>query len=280
MDKLLLIDGHNLLFQMFFGMPSRIINKDGKPIQGVIGFIGALRKIVKMVSPSHIVVLFDGEHATFRSEINPEYKANRIDYSEVPDENNPFSQLQDIYKALDYLKILHTEICDGETDDIIAGYTLKYKHEMEILISSWDSDFFQLIDEKVSVLRYRGKCSVLFTPDDILARYNISPAFYADFKALVGDGSDNIKGLDKIGPKTAAWLINQFGDIHSIIQNAANIAKPSVRSVIGSQQDRLLDNLKLIKLGRKAALPFSINELRIKEPLNIKTAEVLQKIGL
>ena len=90
MDKLLIIDGSNLLFQMFFGMPSRIINKDGKAIHGTLGFIGALKKIIKMTNPTHLLVLFDGERGSNRSDINAEYKANRPDYSLVEERENPF----------------------------------------------------------------------------------------------------------------------------------------------------------------------------------------------
>ena len=125
-NKLLIVDGHNLLFQMFFGMPSRIINKDGKAIQGILGFVGALLKIIRMINPTHTVVVFDGESQNPRKELDANYKANRVDYSAVPDEENPFSQLDDIYKALDYLKICHFETTLCETDDVIAAYAFKY----------------------------------------------------------------------------------------------------------------------------------------------------------
>ena len=78
-NRLLIIDGHNLLFQMFFGMPSRIVNKDGKAIQGILGFVGALIKLIKMVEPTHVAVLFDGEHENPRAELLDDYKANLID---------------------------------------------------------------------------------------------------------------------------------------------------------------------------------------------------------
>lgn len=110
--KFLIVDGHNLLFQMFFGMPSRITGKDGKAIHGTLGFVGALIKMIKMVKPTHIVGLFDGEHDNPRAELSGEYKANRIDYTNIPDMNNPFSQLADIYTALDCMGIPHTEIAD------------------------------------------------------------------------------------------------------------------------------------------------------------------------
>lgn len=85
-NKLLIIDGHNLLFQMSFGMPARIVNKDGIAIQGVLGFVGALNKIISMIELTHIVVLFDSEQHNDRKDIVEEYKANRIDYTDVPEE--------------------------------------------------------------------------------------------------------------------------------------------------------------------------------------------------
>ena len=86
-------------------MPARIVNEQGKAIQGTLGFTGALLKIIRKVKPSHIVVLFDGEHENHRTELNSDYKANRIDYSQTTEEETPFSQLPDVYAALDYLKI-------------------------------------------------------------------------------------------------------------------------------------------------------------------------------
>lgn len=99
MPRFLIVDGSNLLFQMFFGMPARIVNSQGKAIQGTLGFAGALLKIIRRVSPTHIVVIFDGEHENARSVLDPGYKANRPDYSEAAEEENPFSQLNDVYAA-------------------------------------------------------------------------------------------------------------------------------------------------------------------------------------
>lgn len=183
MDKLLIIDGSNLLFQMFFGMPSRITNSGGKAIGGTLGFVGALLKIICRIEPTHIVVLFDGEHENERTELNADYKANRVDYSQTPEEESPFSQMPDVYAALDYMGIRHTETTTCETDDWIAGYAITYGQETEIIISSFDSDFFQLITDKVSVLRYRGENTVICTPEYIVEKFGIDSAQYADFKS-------------------------------------------------------------------------------------------------
>lgn len=279
MEKLLIIDGTNLLFQMFFGMPSKIVNKDGKPIHGILGFIGAFIKIIKMTSPTHIVILFDGEHENSRTELLADYKANRMDYTTVPEENNPFSQLKDIYDALDFLAVKHTEITELEADDVISSYALKYGKDMEIIISSFDSDFFQLINERVSILRYRGSNTILCETAYIQDKYGILPHQYADFKALIGDASDNIKGAEKIGLKTAAALINQFGSLHEIIINADKISKPSIQESILRNTDRLHNNYKLIKLDDKATIPFDISEL-IYSYSGIATNEVLTGINL
>ena len=149
---------------MFFGMPSRIINSDGKAIQGTLGFVGALLKIIRRIEPTHVAVLFDGEHENERVDLDADYKANRMDYSQIAEEENPFSQLPDVYAALDYLGIKHAETTTCETDDWIAGYAYTYGQETEMIIASFDSDFFQLITDKISVLRYRGANTVICTP--------------------------------------------------------------------------------------------------------------------
>lgn len=139
MKRLLLVDGSNLLFQMFFGIPARIVNEQGKAIQGTLGFVGGLLKIIRKVEPTHIAVLFDGDHENDRSGLDSDYKSNRVDYGAVAEEENPYSQLPDVYAALEYLGIPHAETTICETDDWIAGYAIKYGQENEIIISSFDS---------------------------------------------------------------------------------------------------------------------------------------------
>ncbi len=275
----LIVDGHNLLFQMFYGMPARIVNQEGKAIQGILGFVGALIKIIKQINPQYLVVLFDGQHENERIEILPEYKENRIDYSLVPEEENPFSQLQDIYNALDFMGIRFCEVDEGETDDVIAGYAYKYGQDMDVIISSWDSDFFQLISENIKVLRYRGKESVICDKEYIENKFAIEPSLYADFKALTGDKADNIKGAEKVGIKTASKLIHQFGGLNAIMENADKIEKKSVRESIVRDRERLLKNYEIIKLSDKAKIPFEIEELQY--PYNdLKTNDVLCGIGV
>ena len=279
MKKLLLVDGSNLLFQMFYGMPARILNQEGKAIQGTLGFVGALLKILRMVRPTHVAVLFDGECENERRTIDADYKANRPDYSQVPDEETPFSQMPDVYAALDYLGIVHAETTDCETDDWIAGYVRDFGTEMDLVIVSQDSDFFQLITDRVNVLRYRGEKTVMCDAAYIREKLGIEPSQYAEYKSLTGDNADNIRGADKVGPKTAAALMNEFGSLEQLIARAQEIKKPSVRASILQDADRLRKNYRLIKLTGAEKLPFSMDQLAFEDS-GLTTTEVLKGIGL
>lgn len=274
-----MIDGSNLLFQMFFGMPARIFNRNGKAVHGTVGFVGALFKIIRIVDPTHIAVLFDGEHENGRTAIDSAYKANRPDFSCVPESENPFSQLNDIYNALDYAGLKHAETRDCEVDDWIAGYALRYGQTARIVISSFDSDYFQLLSGNVSVLRYRGLKTAAVTPKELADRYGIAPRQYADFKALVGDASDNIKGAEKIGAKTAARLLSQFSSLDGIIENADTIAPPSVKASVLCNAEKLRVNYQIIKLNGDVPLPFSFDELLYQDG-SFTSTEVLRNTGL
>ena len=279
MNKLLIVDGHNLLFQMFYGMPSRILNSQGRAIHGTLGFVGALLKIIRMTEPTHAVVLFDGECENERAEIDADYKANRPDFSEMEWEDVPFSQLPDVYAALDCLEIKHTEMTDCEADDVVASYAMRYGKDNRIVISSYDSDFFQLISDNVSILRYRGDNTVICDPVYLKNKLGVCAERYADYKSLTGDSADNIKGADKIGPNTAAQLVCEYGDIERIIKNAESIKKTSVRESVQRNAERLRKNYSLIKLTGKADIPFELSELEYT-PNGMTTSQVLTAIGI
>ena len=277
--KLLIVDGSNLLFQMFYGMPARITNSQGKAIQGTLGFVGALLKMIRAVSPSHVFVAFDGECENVRTEIDGDYKANRPDYSDVPEEETPFSQLPDIFRALDYLGIPYLETSMCEADDWIAGYARRYGGDGDVVIASQDSDFFQLITDRVHVLRYRGDQSTLCDPAYIRAKLGINPCRYASYKSLTGDTTDNIRGVEKVGPKTAAALLNQFQDVEDLIAHAGEIVKPSVRESVMNSTDRIRRNYALIALSGESDLPFALEDLAYTYT-GLTTTQVLTGIGL
>ena len=279
MGKLLIVDGSNLLFQMFYGMPARILGANGKPIQGTLGFIGSLRRMIRMTDPTHVAVLFDGECENGRGVLDGDYKANRPDYSELPEEDTPFSQLPDIYRALDVMGIVHQETTCCETDDWVAAFVRVYGAEHQMVLASQDSDFFQLISDNVQVLRYRGEKSVFCDAAWLQEKLGVWPERYAAFKSLTGDHSDNIRGAEGIGPKTAAALMTQFPDLESVILGAEQIHKPSIRASVQRNAERLRRNLTLIYLDGSAQIPFSLDEMGYRER-GYTTKEVLERIGL
>lgn len=274
---LLLVDGSNLLFQMFYGIPPRIVS--GRPVQGTVGFVGALLKIIGMVQPTHVAVLFDGECSNERRELDADYKANRQDFSQMPQEQTPFSQLPDIYAALDEMNICHGETTTCEADDWLAGYALRYGEEMPVVISSQDSDLFQLITENVRILRYRGEKTLLCDEAYVKEKLGIAPSQYADFKALVGDPSDHIRGVEKIGVKTAAELLARFGSLDAIISRIDEIEKTAVRESLSRNTERARHNLKLIKLSAGERLPFELQQLSFLNQ-GWKTGQIIGKIGV
>ena len=279
MHHMLIVDGSNLLFQMFYGMPAGITDVQGRPIQGTVGFVGALLRVIRMIAPTHVAVLFDGECANPRRQLFADYKANREDFSQLPEEETPFSQLPDIYAVLDCLGICHRETTDCEVDDWIAGYAYRYGRGNRLTILSQDSDFFQLINENVTVLRYRAERSVRCDIPYIQEKLGINPGQYADFKALTGDTSDHIKGAPGIGPKTAAALLQQFGTLEAVLENTHAVKKPSVRSSLQKSAAALRLNYQLIKLGQAVTLPFPLEQMAYTHR-DMTTGEVLRAVGV
>ena len=279
MKRLLLVDGMNLHFQMFFGMPNKFHNENGIGIWGVIGFVGALNKLINMTEPTHVAIIFDGEGHNPRCDILEDYKANRPDYSELAEEENPFIQLPLVYKAIEAMGIPFCEVHGCECDDVIATYAKRFSEDFQVVISSFDSDYFQLISDNVRVLRYRGLSSIICDKEYVINRYGISPEYYADWKSMVGDTADNIKGIKGVGPKTATKLINSHGTLAEMLADISYVEPEKLRKKVKESSEILLRNYSLIKLDDTGILPFEIDELEYISD-RIKTMDVLRKIDL
>lgn len=278
--KLLLIDGYNLLFQMFYGMPNKIIGKNGRSIEGIWGFTGALLKIINKIEPSHILVIFDGEQKLNRQEDDENYKSNRPNYHDVEEEKNPFSILPDVKRVLEQLNISYFETDSGyETDDFMKEYCKTYEKEYQIVISSFDYDYVALVNESVSLLTYRGSNSTIYTPEKVMSKWHVPPKYFADYKALVGDTSDNIAGIPRIGPKMAANLINEFGSAEEILAQKERIQKDNIRLTLDIFEKDLLHNINLIRLTGTGNIPIPVDDL-LFENKNLKTKEILQTLDL
>jgi len=276
---ILLVDGHNILFRSFFGIPAEIPGKDGKTIHGVLGFIGTLLKILNRFKPSYLLIAFDSESGSFRQENDQEYKKNRIlDWSTMS--KNPFSQLFGIYKAIEFLSWKYCEVADFEADDILAAYVNKYKNEYKIILVSTDSDLLQLVDKNVYLFYPRGKMSVLYDRQEVFNKYGVSPESIPELKAIVGDKSDNIQGIPGVGIKTAQRILNQYKDIENLYKRINSLPE-KIRMKIFGYKDLVFKNLKLIRLNQEVKLPFNLENLKTDpKTWKFKTMQVLKEIDL
>jgi DNA polymerase I len=261
MNKILLVDGHNLLFKAFFGIPEKLL-PNGKPVHGVIGFIAILIKIIKLIKPTHVLVVFDPEEKPTRTALYPQYKANRQeDFSKKDDRENPFTQLAAIVTTLDNLNIRYIIPPGYEADDMIASYAAQVP--CEVVIASSDTDFLQLLNQRITIFRYHGKKSIQFDEAVVKEKYSIHPSQFLEYKALIGDKTDNIDGIRGIGSKNAIKIIQ------------------GVKQLSEVERGLFEKNRKLIKLDTNAKLPFALDQLLFtKDLVKFKTFEFLRSINI
>lgn len=247
MKRLVLVDGHNLLFKMFYGIPASIKNSKGVEIRGVIGFIGALKKLNTNLNPTSLVVIFDSETSRNNNALLlDDYKGNRPDYNDIPADENPFTGLPIIKKSLEFLNIPFYEVIDNEADDYIASLTKEYNDSFdELIVVSNDSDFFQLIDDKTFIYSPRGKLSTLYNKETFEEKYHIKPSQYIMYKSLIGDTADNIKGIKGIGKKTAEEIL-KYGILEEYLIKSPN---ERIKRMLKDQEEIIKRNIKLISLN-------------------------------
>ncbi|MBO6053704.1 MAG: flap endonuclease [Clostridia bacterium] len=261
MNTLLLVDGHNLLFRMFYGMPDHFRTPEGVRYNAVYGFANAMAAVLSELRPTHALVLFDTEDCGERRSLDADYKANRPDWSEVPEDELPFSQLPAIRRLLDEIGIPHADARGCEADDLIASYALSAGEDWHTMILSTDRDYWQLVGGRVSVVRYQGGVCELVTPAAVEKKFGVKPGQFADWKCLVGDSSDNIAGVPGVGPKTAAALLSEFGSVDALLSRLDEIPKPKLRAALEESRERLALNRRLILLTGGAPLPSPPQEL-------------------
>ncbi len=277
MKRLVLIDGHNLLFRMFYGIPASIKNRNGVEIRGVIGFLGALKKLNNALNPTSLAVIFDSETSkNTNADLLDSYKSNRPDFTDVPDDENPFNGLPIIKKALDFLDIPFYEVLSEEADDYIASLTSQYKSTYdEIIIVSNDSDFFQLIDAKTFIYSARGKLSKLYNESEFFEKFHITPDKYVEYKSLVGDTADNIKGVKGIGKKTSEEILRS-GFINEYTATSGN---ERIKNILKENELIIERNIKLISLNRHLdTKDITLKELDDKLN-NYNVSTILTSIG-
>ena len=195
-EKLLLVDGSGYIFRAFHALPP-MTRPDGTPVNAVYGFTSMLMKLVDDMQPDHIAVIFDTSRKTFRSEIYPQYKANR---SEPPDELIP--QFPLVRAATEALGLPQIEAPGFEADDLIATYArIAEADGLETIIVSSDKDLMQLVRGNVTMLDPMKQRRI--GADEVVERFGVPPEKVVDVQALAGDSTDNVPGVPGIGVKTA-----------------------------------------------------------------------------
>ena len=239
MKKLILIDGYSFLFRAFFAIRN-LTRKDGTPVGGLYGFSRMLIKIITEIEYTHIAVAFDTGKKTFRNEIYSEYKANR---PPCPPELLPqFPLVRELVKVLN---ITSLEKDGYEADDVIATYAKKAENDgFEVVIVSSDKDLMQLVDEKI--LMFDGMKNEFIDIEKVREKWGVEPTKVLDVLTLMGDASDNVPGVQGIGPKTAMELINTYGDIDGLLKNIDNIKQAKRREILKNSIDDILLSKKLI----------------------------------
>ncbi len=273
--KLYLVDGYGFVFRAYHVMPP-FSDPQGTPVGAVYGFTNMLVKLLKDHKPDYMAVAFDAGSKTFRNEIYTEYKANR---PEAPEDLKPqFALVRDAAKAVGLKSF---ELVGYEADDIIATFVSKACEQgIEVTIISSDKDLMQLVKD--------GDCPVkMFDPvknkyigeKEVLEKFGVAPNKVLDVSALIGDSSDNVPGVPGIGPKTAAELINEYGDLDSLLERAGEIKQNKRREVMIANTAQAKLSRELIKLDYNVPIAFNFDDLKTEKSNEAGLLEFAKKHG-
>ncbi len=257
--RLLLIDGHSMAYRAFFALPvENFTTAQGQHTNAIYGFATMLISLLKDEKPTHVAVAFDVSRKTFRTDIFPDYKANR---AKTPDEfRSQMSYLNDLVTGFG---ITQFALEGYEADDIIATITKQAEREgAEVLICTGDRDSFQLVTEKTTVLYPKRGVSEMarMTPDAVQEKYGMSPDQYPDFAALRGDPSDNLPSIPGVGEKTAAKWIVEYGSLKDLISNVDKVGG-KVGQSLRDNIDDVIRNRELTQLVHDAPIEYQVEAL-------------------
>jgi DNA polymerase-1 len=259
MKRLLLIDGHSMAYRAFFALPAEnFTTAQGQHTNAIYGFATMLISLLKDEKPTHVAVAFDVSRKTFRTEIFPDYKANR---AKTPDEFR--SQMSYLHELVKGFGINQFEVEGFEADDIIATITKRAEKEgAEVLICTGDRDSFQLVTKQTTVLYPKRGVSEMarMTPDAVQEKYGMTPNQYPDFAALRGDPSDNLPSIPGVGEKTAAKWVVEYGSLTELLAQVEKVGG-KVGDSLRANIDNVKRNRELTQLLHDAPIDFTIDAL-------------------
>ncbi len=264
-DHFYLIDGSGYIFRAYYALPPLTRKSDGMPTGAVSGFCNMLFKLLEdsksnenKEKPTHFAVIFDSARKNFRNEIYSEYKGNRAD---APDDLIP--QFEYIRKSVQAFNLPSIELINYEADDLIATYSEQaIKAGAKVTIVSSDKDFMQLYKKNIRI--YDPMKNKYISEEDIDKKFGVTPDKVVDVQALAGDSSDNVPGVPGIGIKTAAELINQFGNFENVLKKADQIKQNKRRESLIENKDKATISKKLVTLKKDVPVKNEITEFDLK----------------
>ncbi len=269
-EHVYLIDGSGFIFRAFYALPP-MTRGDGTPVNAVFGFTKMIMKLVDDTDADHIAVIFDTKRKTFRNDIYADYKANR---DAPPEELIP--QFDLVRRATDALNIARVEMEGFEADDLIATYARKaVEAGASVTIVSSDKDLMQLVNDKVSI--FDAMKNTLITREQVIEKFGVGPDRVVDVQALAGDASDNVPGVRGIGIKTAALLINEYGDLDSLLERASEIKQPKRRESLINEADMARTSRELVRLRNDVPIDIELEQFLVKPPDKTTLIEFLHE---
>ena len=267
-----LVDGSSYLFRAYYALPP-LSNSTGEPTGAVLGVTNMLLKLIEEYDPDYVAVVFDAGGKTFRDELFEEYKAHR---PPMPDELR--AQIEPLMEIVPALGLPMLRVSGVEADDVIGTLVTRAgAKDMASLISTGDKDMAQLVGDSVKLVNTMTNKTM--DRVGVKDKFDVTPDQIIDYLALVGDTSDNIPGVPKVGPKTAARWLNQYGSLDEIVGHAEEIP--------GKVGESLRDNLTQLELSRKLAtihcdvdLEEQIDDLRRGEPDVVRLREIYTRLEL
>jgi len=265
-DHFYLVDGSGYIFRAYYALPPLTRKSDGLPVGAVSGFCNMLFKLLEdsksnenSEKPTHFAVIFDSARKNFRNDIYSEYKGNR---SDAPDDLIP--QFEFIRKSVLAFNLPSIELINYEADDLIATYVeqILSKGAKATIVSS-DKDLMQLYRKNVRI--YDPMKNKFINEEDVNNKFGVKPEKVVDVQALAGDSTDNVPGVPGIGVKTAAELINEYGNLENLLKNAKKIKQNKRRETLIENSDKAIISKKLVELKNDVPVKNSISEFGLKQ---------------
>jgi DNA polymerase-1 len=275
--RLYLVDGSGFIFRAFHALPPLTRKTDGLPVGAVAGFCNMLWKLLvdmraQADAPTHLAVVFDHSEKTFRNDLYDKYKAHR-----PPPPEDLVPQFPLVREATRAFGVPCLELPGYEADDLIAAYACKVRDlGGEVMIVSSDKDLMQLVGERVFMLDTMKNLRI--GREQVMEKFGVPPEKVVDVQALCGDSVDNVPGAPGIGIKTAAQLINEFGDLDTLLARAGEIKQPKRRETLIEFADQIRLSRELVRLDCDTPLPSPIDELAVEEPEKAVLAEFLERM--